>query len=134
VCFCGWIDHRDVPVYLAAADAAIYPYRDTLINRAKCSIKILEYMAMGKAIVTHRVGQNLEYLEHQRSGILVEPGSVDGFAEGLLSVLTDPALAKRLGAQAAQRIEEKYNWSKRIRDVEKAYGAAYQPSRYGVHS
>ena len=134
ICFTGWIEHSEVPAYLAAADAAIYPYRDTLINRAKCSIKILEYMAMGKAIVTHRVGQNLEYLQNEKSGILVEPGSVRAFAEGLLAVLANRALAERLGTNAVQRIDKEFNWSRHIIEVEKGYESAYQPSRYGVHS
>jgi len=121
VIFTGWIDHKQVPTYLAAADVAFYPYRDSLINRAKCSIKILEYMAMGKAIVTHRVGQNVEYLEHGKSGILAEPGNDDEFVEGLVACLTDRELAARLGKEAAQRIERKYNWTQRIADVEQAY-------------
>lgn len=120
----GWIDHQQVPAYLAAADAAIYPYRDSLINRAKCSIKILEYMAMGKAIVTHRVGQNVEYLQHEQSGILVEPGNVSEFAAGLLAVLTDRALAERLGKAAAERVERQFSWTQRIVDVEQAYALA----------
>jgi glycosyltransferase involved in cell wall biosynthesis len=124
VIFCGWIDHQLVPAYLAAADVAIYPYRDSLINRAKCSIKILEYMAMGKAIVTHRVGQNLEYIEDGRSGILASPGSVEEFAEGLIAVLTDRAFAVQLGEKAARRIELKFNWERRIADVERAYQMA----------
>jgi glycosyltransferase involved in cell wall biosynthesis len=124
VTFTGWIDQQDIPAYLAAADVAIYPYRDTLVNRAKCSIKILEYMAMGKAIVTSRVGQNIEYIEHGRSGILAEPGDVDAFANGLIAVLTDPLLARRLGAQARERIEHRFNWSQRIVDVEQAYRLA----------
>jgi glycosyltransferase involved in cell wall biosynthesis len=127
--FTGWIDHSEVPAYLAAANAAIYPYRDTLINRAKCSIKILEYMAMGKAIVTHRVGQNLEYLEHEKSGILIEPGNVAAFSRGLLAVLTNPSLAETLGRGAVQRIEQEFNWSRRILDVEKTYQDVYHPSR-----
>jgi glycosyltransferase involved in cell wall biosynthesis len=121
VIFTGWIDHLKVPAYLAAADVAIYPYRDSLVNRAKCSIKILEYMTMGKAIITHRVGQNLEYLEHGRSGILAEPGDVKEFTEGLVTALTDRAYADSLGAQAAQRIERRFNWSRRVLDVERAY-------------
>ena len=124
VIFAGWIDHARVPTYLAAADVAVYPYRDTLINRAKCSIKVLEYMTMGKAIVTHRVGQNVEYLEHLRSGYLAEPGSVDDFCRGLLQVLQDQNLARRLGDSAAQRIERKFNWEIRIEDVERAYKSA----------
>jgi glycosyltransferase involved in cell wall biosynthesis len=124
VIFTGWIDHERIPAYLAAADAAIYPYRDSLINRAKCSIKILEYMSMGKAIVTHRVGQNIEYIEHGHSGILAEPGNVEEFAEGLVTVLCDRALAAELGAHAAARIHQKFNWVDRILEVERAYAAA----------
>jgi glycosyltransferase involved in cell wall biosynthesis len=81
-------------------------------------------MTMGKAIVTHRVGQNLEYLEHGRSGILAEPGSIEGFAEGLIATLTDRAYAHKLGTQAALRIARKFDWSRRILDVERAYNLA----------
>lgn len=124
VTFAGWVDHSLVPTYLAAADVAVYPYRDTLINRAKCSIKVLEYMTMGKAVVTHRVGQNIEYLEHLHSGYLAEPGSVEDFGHGLLRVLQDQELARRLGNSAAQRIERKFSWETRIEDVERAYARA----------
>ena len=124
VLFVGWVEHQEVPSYLAAADAAIYPYRDSLVHRAKCSIKILEYMAMGKAIVTHRVGQNTEYLENGRSGILAEPGSVDEFAAGLYDVLTDRDFAKSLGTEARSRIEHSFTWQRRVLDVEQAYETA----------
>ena len=134
VIFTGWIDHQKVPAYLMAADAAIYPYRDSLVNRAKCSIKILEYMAMGKAIVTHRVGQNLEYLEQDRSGILVEPGSATEFADGLLAVLTDPAFAERLGSEAALRIERRFSWAQRVVGIEQAYQLACDTRRMADRS
>jgi glycosyltransferase involved in cell wall biosynthesis len=124
VVFAGWVDHDRVPAYLSAADVAIYPYRDTLVNRAKCSIKILEYMTMGKAIVTHRVGQNSEYLEHRRSGFLAEPGNVDEFAQGLTACLTDRELAGKLGKAAARRISQDFTWEGRIIDVERAYHIA----------
>jgi len=133
VTFTGWVDHSLVPSYLAAANAAVYPYRDTLINRAKCSIKVLEYMAMGKAVVTHRVGQNTEYLEHLHSGYLAEPGSVEDFAAGLLQVLQDRDLAQRLGDNAAQRIEHKFSWATRIEDVERAYKDACKADRTTNH-
>jgi glycosyltransferase involved in cell wall biosynthesis len=133
VIFTGWVDHQHVPSYLAAADAAICPYRDSLINRAKCSGKVMEYMTMGKAIVTHRVGQNLEYLEHRHSGILADPGSVEEFAEGLIAVLTDQAFAEQLGRNAAQRIADKFDWAHRIEDIEKAYQVACRTNRRKAH-
>jgi glycosyltransferase involved in cell wall biosynthesis len=122
--FTGWIDHHHVPAYLAAADIAIYPYRDTLINRSKCSIKVLEYMTMGKAIVTTRVGQNLEYLEHGQSGILAAPGDSRAFARALLHLLENPDLARRLGQNAARRIREQFTWAHHVLTVEQAYHLA----------
>jgi glycosyltransferase involved in cell wall biosynthesis len=80
---------------------------------------------MGKAIVTHRVGQNVEYLEHGRSGILAQPGSVGEFAEGLEAVLTDRDLARRLGAEAQRRVESAFSWQQRVADVERAYRVAH---------
>jgi glycosyltransferase involved in cell wall biosynthesis len=143
IIFAGWIEHGQVPAYLAAANVAIYPYRDTLINRAKCSIKILEYMAMGKAIVTSRVGQNLEYLEHSKSGILVEPGNVQEFAHGMLAALSDPGFAAQLGQAARRRVAHHFDWSQRVEEIERAYEGAvaassaektHQPSRYSAQS
>jgi glycosyltransferase involved in cell wall biosynthesis len=119
----------DMPAMLAAADVSVYPYRDTLINRSKCSIKILEYMAAGKAIVTHRVGQNVEYLEHMQSGWLCEPGDEAGFAEALGRLLADRELAARLGANAQARVREKFDWSRWVGVVEQAYAMAARDAR-----
>jgi len=72
VLFPGWIPREQVPLYVAAADISVNPYRDTLINRSKCAVKGVIAMAMGKAIVSTRVGQNLEYIENGHSGLLTE--------------------------------------------------------------
>ncbi len=124
VIFPGWIEHELAPSYLAAADAIINPYRDTLINRSKCAGKVVMAMAMGKAVITSRVGENLEYIEDRRSGLLTRPGDVDDLAEALLSVLADRAWADELGSRAQQRIREKYDWNARVGDVERAYRIA----------
>src|SRR5207237_6814869 len=78
--FTGWVPAEQVPAHLVALDVAVYPYRDTPVKRAKCSGKLHEYMAAGRAIVTNAVGQNLEYFEHMRSGYLARPGDVEDFA------------------------------------------------------
>ena len=58
---------------LTAAQVALYPMRDTLINRAKCSAKLLDLMVLGCPIVTHRVGQQGEYLQHGESAAKLAP-------------------------------------------------------------
>jgi len=129
VLFTGWVDHALSPDYLAAADVAIYPYRDSLINRSKCSAKIVEYMAMGKPIVASRVGQNLEYIEHGVSGLLAEPGDADSFAEMLLCVLSDPQKARTMGQAARQRVWARFDWDRLVEQVEQAYQVARQDGK-----
>jgi len=120
----GWVDHARVPDYLAAADLAIYPYRDTLINRAKCAGKIIEYMAMGLPIVASRVGQNVEYIEHGVSGLLAEPGDVESFAQMMLTALSDSHKARAMGAAARERVWARFGWDRLVETVEQAYQMA----------
>lgn len=124
VIFSGWVDHERAPDYLAAADLAIYPYRDNLINRSKCSAKVVEYMAMGLPIVASRVGQNVEYIEHGTSGLLAEPGDVESFAQMMAAVLSDPHKAKATGEAARQRVWARFDWDGLVETVERAYREA----------
>jgi glycosyltransferase involved in cell wall biosynthesis len=124
VIFPGWIEHDQAHLYLAAADAAINPYRDTLINRSKCAGKVVAAMAMGKAVVTSRMGENLAYIEEGHSGLLTEPGDANDLAQALLAVLSDRGRAAELGHNARKRIWEKFDWETRIGELERAYQIA----------
>ena len=117
----GWRDSSELPSYFASADVAIYPYRDSLINRSKCSAKIIEYMALGLPIVASRVGQNVEYIEHGTSGLLAESGDMDSFAQMMLAVLADLCKAHAMGAAARERVWNRFDWDKLVERVEAAY-------------
>ena len=124
VIFPGWIEPELAHVYVASADAVVNPYRDSLINRSKCAGKVILAMAMGKAVVTSRLGQNLEYIEDGHSGVLTEPGDAGDLARGLLSVLSDREWAAKLGRNARQRVWEKFDWDTQVGKVERAYAIA----------
>jgi len=124
VVWTGWIEHERSHLVVAAADAVVAPFRDTLVNRAKCPAKVVAGMAMGKAVVAGRVGQNIEYIEDGRSGLLAAPGDARDLARALAAVLSDRELAARLGAAARQRIWGEFDWDARAGQVEAAYRAA----------
>jgi glycosyltransferase involved in cell wall biosynthesis len=119
-----WIDPDEAWRYVAAADAIVAPYRDTLINRAKCPAKVVAAMALGKAVVTSRVGQNVEYVEDGHSGLLTEPGDARDLAHALGSVLRDRALAAALGRNARQRVWDRFAWQGGAVSAERAYRLA----------
>jgi glycosyltransferase involved in cell wall biosynthesis len=119
--YVDWVKPNELPAYFAAADVAIYPYDDTLINRTKCSVKLIDLMAAGVPVVADDVGQNGEYVVHGISGILVPAGETDTFARSVVELLRDESLRAKLGEGARRRVFEEFNWGKLVVRVEKAY-------------
>jgi glycosyltransferase involved in cell wall biosynthesis len=95
---------------VAESDIAAFPYPDTPIYRAKCSARIVDYMSMGKAVITTAIGQNTEYIVDRQSGILVPPRDEVRFGQELEALLEDSQLRARLGENAKRRIETTFTW------------------------
>ncbi len=91
------------PVY-AAMDVFALPSRQEGLPNA-----LLEAMAMGRAVVASAVGGVPELIEHERTGLLVAPGSVAELAESLTRLASDPSLRERLGREAARRVRDRYD-------------------------
>ena len=108
VIFTGSIPHHKIPEYIAAADICVAPFRDTLVTRCKSPLKIVEYLASGKAVVASNVGEVKKMLGGV--GVLVEPGSFHSLAKGILKLLADRRLRENIGNFARQRAKRKYNW------------------------
>jgi glycosyltransferase involved in cell wall biosynthesis len=122
IAYCGWVSSETLPAYFAQADAAIYPFDDTLVNRTKCAAKLRDLLAAGVPVVAEAVGQNREYVRHGETGLLVEPGDVDAFAGAVVRLLEDASLRERLGQAAARDVHERFGWERLVEAVERAYG------------
>jgi glycosyltransferase involved in cell wall biosynthesis len=120
----GWVEMERLPEYFAAADVAIYPFDDTLVNRAKCAVKLIDLLAAGVPIVADRVGQATEYLEHGESGVLVEPGDMEGFASAVADLLASPQRRAFFAARSLALVNQRYAWGELAARVEEAYGLA----------
>ncbi|MEM8533697.1 MAG: glycosyltransferase family 4 protein [Chloroflexota bacterium] len=116
----GWVEPEQIPEHFAMADIALFPLEDQLITRAKCSAKLLELMAAGLPIIAGRVGQAAEYIEHNISGILVEPDDPAFMAQAILQLLDDSSLRTQLGAGACKRIQQ-FHWDLLGQDIGQLY-------------
>jgi glycosyltransferase involved in cell wall biosynthesis len=117
----GFMPHERLVEYLVAADVAVYPYRDTNINRAKCSGKVMDYMACGLPMVVSDVGMNRVYLEDGVSGLLTPPGDAEAFGAALSRLIEDRPFALGLGHAAQTRIWDAFGWDKRVAQLESIY-------------
>jgi glycosyltransferase involved in cell wall biosynthesis len=118
----GWVPLDALPACFAQADVAIYPFDDTLVNRAKCAVKLRDLLAAGVPVVAEAVGQNREYVRHGETGWLVEPGDVASFADAVVRLLQDARLRERLGRAAARDVRSRLAWERLVETVERAYG------------
>ncbi len=104
----GRVPEASLPAYLSIGDVAIYPMADTLLNRAKSPVKVIEPMLMGLPIVAHRVGQAADFVGD--AGVLVEPGNLEEMARAVSALLSDRNRRSLLGAMAEQRVWNLFNW------------------------
>ncbi len=135
----GDLTYETYAEVVAACDVAAFPYPDSPLFRAKCSSRIIDYMLLGRAILTTSVGQINEYIGHQESGLATRPGDVRAYSEGLHLLLEDARLRERLGNEAHERVLQSFRWSGALgNSCERAYESALsrpwrKPSFPGTH-
>ena len=117
----GWVEPEHLADVFSQADVAIYPFDDTLINRAKCAVKLLDLLTAGVPVVAEAVGQNREMIRHNDTGWLVPPGDEAAFAEGILRLLEEQPLRERLGQAAFHDVHRRFSWQYLVTAVERAY-------------
>ena len=105
----------DLRPHLAGAAAVVVPLRLGGGTR----LKIVEAMAMGKAIVSTSLGA--EGIEAVPGRDLLIEDQPDAFADAVNRLLGDPALAARIGQSARSLAVERYSWSGAARALEGFY-------------
>jgi len=119
--FAGWGEPERLQDYFAVADVAVFPYDDTLINRTKCSVRLIDLLAAGVAVVADAVGQNQEYITDGETGVLVSAEDDVSFGDAVVRLLADADRRSQLGRIAAHRVREDFGWPKLAARVENAY-------------
>ena len=94
----------EIKPYFAEATVFVVPLRIGSGTR----LKILEALAMGKAIVSTSVGaEGLDLKDGEEIFIADESTA---FADAVTRLLTDPTLRRRIGENGRARVERDYDW------------------------
>jgi len=100
-----WERRLETPAVVKAFDDA---WLLLLASRSEGTPRVvLEALCRGRAVVGARAGGIPDVVWDDETGILVDPMNPADIADGLVRVLTDRALAERLGAEARRRAA---NW------------------------
>lgn len=106
----GWLDYRVAQDYMYEANFYVVPLQS--INFAGGDSSLLQAMSFSKAAVATRAPSTETYLEHGKTGLLVEPGDVEGMRQAILHLWQNPDEALRMGNEARRRFEENHTMAK----------------------
>ncbi len=104
--FLGRIPHDKIQEYIAMMDIAISPHATPYSS----PMKILEYMAMEKAILAPDMENIRDLLQDGETALLFKPDDARSLKEKLVRLMEDADLRRRLGQNARRVVQEKFTW------------------------
>jgi glycosyltransferase involved in cell wall biosynthesis len=112
VVFAGKVKYDQVPFYIGVASLCLAPFNTERNDLTGLSpLKIFEYMACGKPIITTKVGGLERIINQHKCGLAVEPDNPDALVKGIKKLLSNPNLSEELGRNGRHAAEIFYSWS-----------------------
>jgi len=126
VLFEGKVPRHLLPGLMARASVCVYPSHIEALP-----IAWVEGLAMGKAVLASQTGPGPEVIEHGVSGLLCDPHNPDSIADGILRLLNDADLRRRLGRAARERAERLFSLNTLVRENLEYYERCIREGRQG---
>lgn len=114
--FTGWLARPQLA--LAAGDLFVLPSLGEHFGRV-----LIEAMAMRKAVVATNAGSVREIVKAGHTGVLIPPSDSQSLAQAVQGLLANPSLARYLGDNGRQRVEECFTLDRHVRAVSDLYAS-----------
>lgn len=107
----GWKPHSQHAPYYAHAAVGVLPFHATEHICITLANKLFDYMGAGLPVLASDVPPMRRVLSETGAGVLVPPANVRALAHGLITLLRDPGLRKRLGEAGRHSVATRYSWT-----------------------
>ena len=125
IIFTGGVQHSRIPGLVACMDIGVMPQS----NFYGSPLKVLEWMAAGKAVVAPRYGPLEEIMEDGVEGLLFPPEDHAALIDCVTRLAERPDLARSLGQAAAARVRSSLTWEHNASRVLQACQQAHRGYR-----
>lgn len=105
----GWVAYEDRQNFLLEADVGVSTHLDHVETAFSFRTRILDYLWASLPIVSTKGDAFAEWIESEDLGRTVAPGDVDGLADALFELLSDPHQAARCSANVAT-MAARFTW------------------------
>jgi glycosyltransferase involved in cell wall biosynthesis len=104
----GYVSDEELMSNLSAADICVDPDPSSPLNDVSTWIKVMEYMAIGKPIVTFDLKETR--WSAQNAALYVKPNNEMEFAKAIARLIDRPDLRAQMGKYGEQRIQHELKW------------------------
>ncbi|RZN35103.1 MAG: glycosyltransferase WbuB [Methanosarcinales archaeon] len=118
VIFTGYVDFREVPDFIAAANLGISAVPPLDFYKVSSPIKMLEYMALAKPVVANKeIPDQKDVLGASGGGLLVR-FDAESFAEATIKILDNPGQAEEMGRKGRDWVVTNRSYDAIARELE----------------
>lgn len=111
VIYLGKIPYSKIQTYIKKANVCVFPtFAETQ------GMVTIESMALQRAVVSSNFGWAQELIIDQESGFLVHPKNHELYAQRITEIIGNELISFRIGKQARERVEEKFDSKKLAKD------------------
>jgi glycosyltransferase involved in cell wall biosynthesis len=104
----GYRPYEDVPDYVASFDACIIPFQDSKLTRGADPLKLYEYLAAGKPVISTPIPRSIEF-----SDVVKIANGTDEFIAAIDASLSDENSSSEKRIAAARP----HSWNGRYRTI-----------------
>jgi len=115
----GFVADEDLQANLAAADICVDPDPSSPLNDVSTWIKIMEYMAYAKPIVSFDLKETR--FSAGEAALYVKPNAETEFAKTIAELMEQPELRKKMGNYGRRRVEQELQWTRVGQNLLTAY-------------
>ena len=115
----GYVPDEDMLRYLSTADICVDPDPSSPLNDVSTWIKIMEYMALKKPIVSYDLPETR--YSAQQAALYVPPNDEKKFAEAIVQLMDDPTERARMGEAGYRRVIDTLAWQHVSKNLLSAY-------------
>jgi len=119
VWFTGFISFEDLLRYLSTADICLDPNPSSPLNDSSTWIKVMEYMALGKPLVSFDLKETR--FSAQEAALYATPNEEEEFAKAIVTLMDDPELRKKMGEFGRKRVRNELSWQHVSKNLLRAY-------------
>jgi glycosyltransferase involved in cell wall biosynthesis len=130
VWFTGFIPDDDMVRYLSTADICLDPNPSSPLNDVSTWIKVMEYMALGKPVVSFDLKETR--VSAGDAALYVTPNDEVAFAQAIGRLMDDESLRRSMGDAGRRRVMECLSWAVTSENLVEAYRTVLPGSAFEV--